>query len=93
MMDDAKKHTAWSMENGAHDVLSLKPITTPEQQIELPRSKGVAFERCSEERALEILSSAEAYLRLSACRVPFQRHEDGVDSGEFVSLDFGTAWT
>lgn len=93
MMDDAKKHTAWSMENGTHDVLSLKPIATPEQKIELPRSKGVAFERCSEKRALEILSIAEANLRLCACRVPFQRHEDGVDSGEFVSLDFGTAWT
>lgn len=74
MMDDAKEHTVWSMDNGAHDVLSLKPIATPEQQIELLRSKGVAFERCAEERALEILSSAEAYLHLSAYRVLFQRH-------------------
>ncbi len=69
MMDDAKKLTAWGMDDGVHDALPLKPITTPEQQIELLRGKGVTFERCAEERALEILSSVETYLHLSAYRV------------------------
>lgn len=89
MMDDAKKLTAWGMDDGVHDALSLKPITTPEQQIDLLKGKGVTFERCAEERALDILSSAETYLHLSAYRVLFQRHEDGFDAGKFVSLDFG----
>lgn len=35
------------------------------------------------------MTSAETYLHLSAYRVLFQRHEDGPDSGKFVSLDFG----
>ena len=89
MMDDVWKFIAWGMDDGVHDALSLKPITTPGQQIELLRGKGVTFERCTEERALEILSSAETYLHLSAYRVLFQRHEDGPDAGKFVSLDFG----
>lgn len=89
MMDDAKKLTAWGMDDGVHDALSLKPITTPEQQIDLLKGKCVTFERCAEERALDILSSAETYLHLSAYRVLFQRHEDGFDAGKFVSLDFG----
>lgn len=46
------------MDDGVHDALSLKPITTPEQQIDLLKGKGITFERCTEERALEILSSA-----------------------------------
>ena len=52
MMDDAKKLTAWGMDDGVHDALSLKPITTPEQQIDLLKGKGVTFERCAEERAV-----------------------------------------
>ena len=89
MMDDVRKLTAWGMDDGVHDALSLKPMTTPEQQIDLLKGKGVTFERCTEERTLEILSSAETYLHLSACRVLFQRHEEGPDAGKFVSLDFG----
>ena len=89
MMDDVRKLTAWGMDDGVHDALPLKPITTPEQQIDLLKGKGVTFERCAEERALEILSNAETYLHLSAYRVLFQRHEDGPDAGKFVSLDFG----
>lgn len=58
MMDDVRKLTAWGMDDGVHDALSLKPITTPEQQIDLLKGKGITFERCTEERALEILSSA-----------------------------------
>ena len=77
------------MDDGVHDALPLKPITTPEQQIDLLKGKGVTFERCAEERALDILSNAETYLHLSAYRVLFQRHEDGPDAGKFVSLDFG----
>lgn len=53
------------------------------------KAKGVTFVRCSEERALEILTEHETYLHLAAYRVLFQRHTDGPDAGKFVSLDFG----
>lgn len=89
MIENAEKHTAWSVDEGARDVSSLKPITTPGQQIDLLKGKGVKFERCSEGRAMEILANAETYLHLSAYRVLFQRHEDGPDKGKFVNLDFG----
>lgn len=88
-MGDAKKYTVWGLDDGVRDAFPTKPITTPEQQIELLKNKGVTFECCAEDHAIEILTSAEAYLHLSAYRALFQRHEDGPDAGKFVSLDFG----
>lgn len=88
-MDSVEKHTVWSIDDGARDAVSIKLITTPEQQVELLKGKGVTFERCAEDRALDILTSGETYLHLSAYRVLFQRHEDGPHAGKFVNLDFG----
>ena len=88
-MDSVEKYAVWSMDDGVRDAVSIKLITTPEQQIELLKGKGVTFERCAEDRALDILTSGETYLHLFAYRVLFQRHEDGPDVGKFVNLDFG----
>lgn len=88
-MDSVEKYTVWSMDDGVRDAVSIKLITTPEQQIELLKGKGVTFERCAEDRALDILTGGETYLHLSAYRALFQRHEDGPDVGKFVNLDFG----
>ncbi|MBM6907591.1 Abi family protein [Collinsella intestinalis] len=88
-MDSVEKYTVWSIDDGARDAVSIKLITTPEQQVELLKGKGVTFERCAEGRALDILTSGETYLHLSAYRVLFQRHEDGPHAGKFVNLDFG----
>ena len=89
LMDSVEKYTVWSMDDGVRDAVSIKLITTLEQQIELLKGKGVTFERCAEDCALDILTSGETYLHLSAYRVLFQRHEDGPDVGKFVNLDFG----
>ena len=89
LMDSVEKYTVWSMDDGVRDAASIKLITTPEQQIELLKGKGVTFERCAEDRALDILTSGETYLHLSAYGVLFQRHEDGPDVGKFVNFDFG----
>lgn len=89
-MDSEKTtYTVWGIGEGVHETDAVKPITTPAEQIELLKAKGVTFERCDEERALEILSGHETYLHLTAYRVLFQRHADGTDEGKFVSLDFG----
>ena len=81
-------HTAWGVDGNVRHVSAPKPITTPEEQVSLLLDKGVTFERCSEDRALEILTNAETYLHLSAYRVLFQRYERGEDAGKFVNLDF-----
>lgn len=89
-MDGEKKtYTAWRIDGGVHKVNSVKPITTPAEQVETLKAKGVTFEQCSEDHALEILSKYEIYLHLTAYRVLFQRHTDGSNAGKFVSLDFG----
>ncbi|WP_158094944.1 hypothetical protein [Collinsella sp. An268] len=67
-MDSVEKYTVWSIDDGARDAVSIKLITTPEQQVELLKGKGVTFERCAEDRALDILTSGETYLHLSAYR-------------------------
>lgn len=65
-MDSVEKYTVWSIDDGARDAVSIKLITTPEQQVEPLKGKGVTLERCAEGRALDILTSGETYLHLSA---------------------------
>lgn len=89
MSDEKTTYTVWGIDKGAHEVDDVKPIATPTEQVALLKRKGVAFERCSEGRALEVLSGHEVYLHLTAYRVLFQRHADGPNAGKFVDLDFG----
>lgn len=72
------------IDEGVHEVDALKPIATPAEQVEMLKAKGVTFEQCSEERAMEVLSEHETYLHLTAYRVPFQRHTDGPAEGKPV---------
>ena len=63
-------------------------MLTPEEQVELLKAKGVAFERCDEAKAIEALSSRDTFLHVAAFRKMFQRHTDGDNAGKYVSLDF-----
>lgn len=65
-----------------------KPMLTIEQQIAHLKSKGVMFERCSEEDAARYLSSSNNYLRAASYRVLFPRQVDGPNVGAYVGLDF-----
>ncbi|WP_302717642.1 Abi family protein [uncultured Senegalimassilia sp.] len=65
-----------------------KPMLTVEQQIAHLKSKGVMFERCSEEDAARYLSSSNNYLRAASYRVLFPRQVDGPNVGAYVGLDF-----
>lgn len=88
MEKTGKTYTAWGLDGGAHEMQNLKPMLTPEEQIKLLKTKGVAFERCDERRAMEALSGRDTFLHISAFRKMFQRHGDGANAGRYVNLDF-----
>ena len=81
-------YTAWGLNDGTHETQNLKPMLTPEEQVKLLKSKGIAFERCDEQKAIEALARRGTFLHLTACRRLFQRFEDGPDEGRYISLDF-----
>ena len=53
MEETEKTYTAWGLDEGEHEAQGLKPMLTPEGQVELLKAKGVTFDRCSEEQAIE----------------------------------------
>lgn len=68
MEETEKTYTAWGLDEGEHEAQGLKPMLTPEGQVELLKAKGVTFDRCSEEQAIEALSGRDTFLHTR--RVP-----------------------
>lgn len=88
-MENADKtYIVWGIDEGVHEARNLKPMLTPEEQVELLKTKGVAFDRCSEEQAIEALSRCGTFMHLASCRRLFQKHAEGPDKGRYVALDF-----
>lgn len=88
MEKTAKTYTAWGLDDGVHEAQGLKPMLTPKEQVELLKAKGVTFDRCGEEQAIEALSGRNTFLHIAVFRKMFQRHADGDNAGKYVSLDF-----
>lgn len=65
-----------------------KPSLPVAQQIEYLKSKGVSFQLCSEQDAVEYLARYNNYLRTTSYRVLFPRQIDGEHAGDYVGLDF-----
>ena len=65
-----------------------KPLLTVEQQIAHMKSKGIAFDLCTEENAAAYLHDANNYLRTASYRKLFPVNEQGARAGLFVHLDF-----
>lgn len=88
-MENADKtYIAWGIDEGVHEARNLKPMLTPEEQVELLKMKGVTFKRCDEKSAVQALASRDTYLHIAAFRKMFQRHEGGDKDGCYVDLDF-----
>lgn len=83
-----RTYIAWGLDDGAREIRNLKPMLTPEEQVQLLKAKGVTFERCDEAKAIEALSGRDTFLHVAAFRKMFQRHTDGDNAGKYVSLDF-----
>ena len=88
MEETEKTYTAWGLDEGEHEAQGLKPMLTPEGQVELLKAKGVTFDRCSEEQAIEALSGRDTFLHTAAYRKLFQVHREGGKAGQYVKLDF-----
>lgn len=88
MEKDNTTYRAWGIGEDAREAEGLKPMPTTEGLIMLLTSKGVTFERCSEEAAAAALSSRDTYLHTAEYRKLFQRHERGERAGQYVGLDF-----
>lgn len=73
-----------------HDPVDAdKPLLAIAQQIEHLKSKGVAFELCSEQEAADYLSNHSYFFKIMAYRTLFERHVGGLRDGQYVGLDFG----
>ena len=65
-----------------------KPSLAVSAQIAHLKSKGVAFELCSEEDAADYLRTANNLLRTSSYRKLFPVKATGAHAGEYAGLDF-----
>lgn len=83
-----KTYTAWGIDKGVHEATGLKPMLTPEEQVALLKSKGVTFERCDEEKAVEALTERDTFLHIASYRKLFQTFQGGKSDGLYAGLDF-----
>lgn len=72
------------MENSAHN----RPQLTVQEQIEHLKNKGVKFDLCSEEDALEYLKNNNNYFKLRSYRKNFDKYEKGEQKNKYINLDF-----
>ena len=76
------------MEITVPPVVHERPKLTIAQQIEHLKSKGVKFEKCSEEQASAYLQENNNYFKLRSYRTGFDKIENGPDVGNYIDLDF-----
>lgn len=88
MAEPSEMCVAWGLDGGVHEVRDLKPMLTPEEQVELLKAKGVTFECCDERAAIEALTRRDSFLHIAAYRKLFQVHREGDKVGQYVRLDF-----
>lgn len=66
-----------------------KKLRTAEQLVAHLKSRGVAFELCSEADAADYLATANNYLRACSYRKLYLVHAEGPKEGKYIGLDFG----
>lgn len=67
-----------------------RPQLTTKEQIEHLKSKGIKFERGTEENAEKYLKNNNNYFKLRSYRKNFEKIEEGKQKGKYVNLDFET---
>ncbi|HNW87041.1 MAG TPA: Abi family protein [Candidatus Limiplasma sp.] len=65
-----------------------KPMLSAEEMIDHLIKKGVRFDKCSKEKALEILKNSNNYFKLTAYRKNYSKHPGGAQQGQYIDLDF-----
>lgn len=68
---------------------SMKAMLSTDELIEHMKSKGIKFEKMSEDEAKEFLKYHNYYMKLSAYRTNYPKcPDDSVRSGQYQNLDF-----
>lgn len=65
-----------------------RPLLRAKEQIRHLQEKGVVFNVCSEDDALEYLRKNNNYFKLRAFRKGFYKHTEGPNIGKYSHLDF-----
>ena len=65
-----------------------KPLLTIDEQISHLKEKGVTFESCTEEEAIEYLAGRCRFFKVTAYRKLFDKRVGGEKDGQYVDLDF-----
>lgn len=67
---------------------NIKPLLDFSEQIECLKAKGISFDLCSEEEAMDYLANRTFFFKLTAFRVLFKKRVGGERDGQYVGLDF-----
>lgn len=81
-MADEPEESAWQRAS------RIRPKLTVNQQIAHLKSKGVAFERCSEADAADYLANTSNYTHSTCYRKLYPVKASGPHAGEYIGLDF-----
>lgn len=73
--------------------VAAKRLRTAEQLVAHLKSRGVAFELCSETDAADYLVTANNYLRTCSYRKLYPVYTEGPKEGKYIGLDFGALIT
>lgn len=66
-----------------------KPKLTSEQLVEkLKNDKGVTFKYITEQEAALFLRDRNNFMRTASYRKNFMKHEEGINKGKYIDLDF-----
>lgn len=65
-----------------------KPKQTATQLIEKMQNKGITFKYITESQAAGYLTDKNNYLRTAAYRKNYQKYNNGINKGKYISLDF-----
>lgn len=66
----------------------LKPKRSPEELVELMKSKGITFNNIDENDAISYLRNNNNYYRLASYRKNYEKHTKGENIGKYIDLDF-----
>ncbi len=66
----------------------LKAAHTPQELVGLLKDRGVTFDKCGEEEAVNYLRHANNYLRAASYRKLYPVRKQGPAAGDYIGLDF-----
>ncbi len=85
---DGKKGALMTNEAANKKPKHQKRMLSPTEQIEHLKSKGIKFEKCTEEEAADYLSRKCNFFKVASYRKLFAKYQGGKNDGKYIDLDF-----